>query len=51
MTVRKLLAGKPDDVSVIRPDVRVQDVIDELDELDDPNQQQTMQGPAHARAD
>ena len=31
MTVRKLLAGKPDDVSVIRPDVRVQDVIDELD--------------------
>ena len=28
------MAGKPDDVSVFRPDVRVQDVIDQL-EADD----------------
>ena len=27
----KSVAGKPDDVSVIRPDVRVQDVIDQLE--------------------
>ena len=30
----KSVAGKPDDVSVFRPDVRVQDVIDQL-EADD----------------
>lgn len=31
MTVRRLLAGKTDAVSVIRSDVRVQDVIDRLE--------------------
>ena len=34
MTVRRLLVGKSGDVSVIQPDVRVQDVIDQL-ETDD----------------
>ena len=34
MTVRRLLAGKPGDVSVIPPDARVRDVINQL-EADD----------------
>ena len=34
MTVRRLMAGKTDSVSVIRSDVRVQDVIDRLEKDD-----------------
>ena len=34
MTVRRLMAGKTDSVSVIRSDVRVQDVIDRLESDD-----------------
>jgi hypothetical protein len=41
----------PNEAHLIALRDQIYDVIDELDELDDPNQQQTMQGPAHARAD